>query len=70
MPCYFVTYYLINPTAREGAVPGIKTDVVELEHPLEYESDLRALEDELGIAGMRALLVSWQELKGRQRGAR
>ncbi|PHN22809.1 hypothetical protein [Pseudomonas sp. ICMP 561] len=70
MPCYFVTYHLINPTAKDGAVPGIKTDVVELDHPLEYESDLKALEDDLEMQGMRALLISWQELKGRQRGAR
>ncbi|WP_122260196.1 hypothetical protein [Pseudomonas syringae group genomosp. 3] len=70
MHCYFVTFHLIDPTAKEGAVPCITTHVVELDHPLEYESDLRALEADLEMAGMRALLLSWQELKGRERGAR
>ncbi|PBK48069.1 hypothetical protein C6380_25030 [Pseudomonas syringae pv. actinidiae] len=70
MHCYFVTFHLIDPTAKEGAVPCIKTRVVELDNPLEYESDLRALEADLEMAGMCALLLSWQELKGRERDSR
>ena len=30
MRFYFVTYHLINPSRKEGDVPGIKTAVIQL----------------------------------------
>ncbi|MFA0921684.1 hypothetical protein ACDH53_25805 [Pseudomonas tremae] len=67
MHFYFVTFYLINRDAKVGDVPAIQTGVVQLDHALEYHSDIKAAEAQLEFKGMKALLLSWQELKGRDR---
>ncbi|KPB47502.1 Unknown protein sequence [Pseudomonas savastanoi pv. phaseolicola] len=38
-----------------------------MDHALEYHSDIKAAEAQLEFKGMKALLLSWQELKGRDR---
>lgn len=67
MRFYYVTYQLIDPSGKGGPVPGIKTAVIQLDHGLEYQSDIEAAEEQLHMLGMEALLLSWQELKGQER---
>lgn len=67
MRFYFVTYHLIDPSRKEGLIPGIKTAVIQLDHGLEYQSDIKAAEEQLHMFDMEALLLNWQELKGRER---